>query len=180
MSLDFNGLPGRFFSLFPRYKQREIAECLYPGEDSKKRQPQISRWSKGLDPIPMEALDRVVDLGLADWNWLLTGQGEPPTPKELREESNPSRKSLNVLIDKGVTEDITYSEKGEMGDSAGVEFLKDHLETLKHDKAKLEAKVALLEKEVAEFREKMDTLRDENKRLLTLSSVRDMTQAGSG
>ena len=92
---------------------------------------------------------------------------------ELRGESNSNQKNVDVLIDKGVAGDITYSEKGAMADSAGVEFLKDHLVTLKRDKADLQAKVALLEKEVAD-------LREENKRLLTLSSVRDTTQAGSG
>ncbi len=99
---------------------------------------------------------------------------------ELRGEPNSNQKNVNVLIDKGVTGDITYSEKGAMADSAGVEFLKDHLTTLKQDKADLQTKVALLEKEVAYLREKMEVLQDENKRLLTLSSEKDTTQAGAG
>jgi phage repressor protein C with HTH and peptisase S24 domain len=91
MSIDNKGLPERFFSLFPRYKQWEIAECLYPGEDGRKKQSRLSRWNKGIEPIPMDVLDRVVDLGLASWDWLLTGKGEgkdantasPPTPKAI-------------------------------------------------------------------------------------------------
>ncbi len=92
---------------------------------------------------------------------------------ELRGESNFDRNPLNVLVDKVVTESITYGEKGEMVDSAGVDFLKDHLATLKQDKADLQAKVALLEKELAD-------LREENKRLLTLSSAKDTRPVGSG
>lgn len=91
---------------------------------------------------------------------------------ELRGEPNFNQKP-GISFDKGGADDLAYREKRDMTDSDGVEFLKDHLATLKKDKADLLARVVVLEKELAE-------LREENKRLLTLSSARDTRQAGSG
>lgn len=157
----------RYFSLFAVKNQTELADLLGITPSA------VSDWKNGRRAVPWEKLAQVIEETGVTWDWLLAGRGEPPVHGELHKESNPRQKHVNVLIDKGVTGDITYSEKGAMADSAGVEFLKDHLATLKQDKADLQAKVEFLEKEVAD-------LREENKRLLTLSSGKDTRQAGFG
>ena len=167
MSLNNKEIAKRYFSLFAVKNQTKLADALGITPSA------VSDWKNGRRAVPWEKLTQVVEEMGVTWDWLLAGRGEPLALGELREDPNFNRKLSNVLIDKGVTTGITYSEKGEMTDSDGVEFLKDHLATLKQDKADLQAKVSLLEKEVAD-------LREENKRLLTLSSVRDTLQAGSG
>lgn len=117
-----------------------------------------SKWERGV-AIPEDKEQR----RLADFFGITLG--------ELRGESNFNQKH-GILFDKGGIDDLAYDKKGDMSDSNGVEFLKDHLATLKQDKADLLARVAVLEKELAE-------LREENKRLLTLSTAKGTRQAGS-
>ena len=75
MPIDYTGLPERFFQLFPGRTQKYIAETMYVGDEAQKKQVQISKWKSGKEPIPMDALAILVDKGLAEWNWLLTGKG---------------------------------------------------------------------------------------------------------
>ena len=137
MSINHNGLPDRFFSLFPRYKQREIAEYLYPEEGSDKKQSQISRWKTRREPIPWDALERVVEKGLADWNYLLSGSGDSQTANvpasnqvEKQEEAPTKALKFPPLVDIPGPSGKRFSFSGDQlptrgqaaGGRAGIEF----------------------------------------------------------
>lgn len=108
MPINHKQLPGRFFALFPRFKQREIAEFLYPGENAEKRQSQISRWKNGKEPIPWDVLEKVVDKGLIDWNNLLGGSEAAALNKKPPEASGGRLHD----VDKTFIERILHIQKG--------------------------------------------------------------------
>lgn len=110
MPINHKHLQERFFSLFPRFKQREIAEFLYPGENAEKRQSQISRWKNGKEPIPWDVLEKVVDKGLIDWNSLLGVPGASAVDKRPPEAG--ASGGLLQDVDKTFIERILHIQKG--------------------------------------------------------------------
>ncbi len=159
MSLQRREIAERFFTLFTVKNQTALAEYLEVTPSV------VTEWKKGRSAVPWEKLTQAVEKYGITWDWLLLGRGE-------KYAVNLNQKPAQEPFDKEGTNDVAYDKKRDMKDSIEVELLKDHLATLKQDKADLQARTALLEKEVSD-------LREENKRLLTLSSAKATTQAGS-
>ncbi len=86
--------------------------------------------------------------------------------------ASPNRKHANIPVESINTDDIN-TEKRDMSNTTLVESLNKHIVTL-------ESVIEELRKEKAELNKEVVELRKENKRLLTLSPGKDMTQAGSG
>jgi transcriptional regulator with XRE-family HTH domain len=146
-----------------------------------------SRMENGKSAFDSDDLFKLAKFLEVSPTWLLTGEGEMGISissqtyiKEgIPSKFNPNQKPENILVESIDAGDIN-GEKGAMNDTDSVEYLKDHIATLRRQNAKAEKEKAKLEAKIDSLQKDKERLQEEKMRLLTLSQGKGTTQAGSG